>query len=91
VQVPKVTFFDVWVLPTSEIEVTTPQPYNAAIRALDTTIEGSHHVQELDCQNRLDLNLDVRLQGKQDMCAPQRVQSAIAVVHMHGLAAWCCS
>ena len=68
VQVPKVTLLDVYVLPTSILEV-QPAGSQVHIRALDTVIEGSYHVEAFNCNDRFELGLHVHLQQEADsMC-----------------------
>lgn len=66
--VPRVTFFDLWVLPTSTLAVTHGEQ-TLSIRAVDTTVKGSHHVSNLRCNDRFDLALKVRLDQAVDRCA----------------------
>jgi hypothetical protein len=68
--VPQITFMDLYVLPTSTLEI-LHENHEAHIRAIDTTIAGSHHVESLDCDNRFTLDLHVLLKKTEDdMCAP---------------------
>lgn len=71
-QVPMVSLLDMWVLPTTEIELVRLSPASATIRALDTTIEGSSHVEALDLNNRFELDLDVHLEQDADRCVVDR-------------------
>ena len=62
---------DMYIFPTTTLHIGHSQ-HEAHIRALDTTMEGSHHIQSLDCIN---LDLDVDLKKEEDMCGPTRSQS----------------
>lgn len=67
-QVPKVTFLDLYVYPTSTLEV-QQRGGSTHIVAVDTSIDGSHHVKSLNCNDRFALGLDVDLRSVDDMCA----------------------
>jgi hypothetical protein len=69
VQVPKVTFMDLFVYPTSTLAISKRGKNDVTITALDTEIHGSHHVESLDCNNRFELLLDVRLAAVADTYA----------------------
>lgn len=65
-QVPKVTFMDLFVYPTSTLAISKRGQKDVEISALDTEIHGSHHVESLDCNNRFELLLNVRLASEED-------------------------
>ena len=65
-QVPKVTFMDLFVYPTSTLTISKRGKKDVEISALDTEIHGSHHVESLDCNNRFELLLNVRLASEAD-------------------------
>lgn len=66
-QVPTVRFMDLYVYPTSTLEI-RHKDHKVHIRALDTSIEGSHHIESLNCNERFILNLSVNLGAEDDMC-----------------------
>lgn len=51
-QVPKVTFMDLFVFPTSTLEARYTEGVGVVITALETEIHGSHHVESLNCNDR---------------------------------------
>lgn len=65
-EVPKVTFMDLFVYPTSTLTISKRGQNDVEISALDTEIHGSHHVESLDCNNRFELMLNVRLAAEND-------------------------
>jgi hypothetical protein len=67
-QVPTVRFMDLYVYPTSTLEIAHKE-HQVHIRALGTSIEGSHHIESLNCNERFMLNLSVNLRAEDDMCA----------------------
>lgn len=76
-QVPRISFMDVFIFPTTTVEMLHSE-HEAHIQALETTIEGSHHIQSLDCNNRFSLDLHVHLKGDEDMCAIPLLKLALA-------------
>lgn len=76
--VPKVTFMDLWVLPSTELAVMHGHCM-LEIRATNTTVTGSHHVANLRCNDRFELALRVRLLQEDDRCAHLH----LCGVHLH--------
>eukprot|EP00892_Ulva_mutabilis_P000296 jgi/Ulvmu1/10267/UM060_0069.1 len=66
-QVPKVTFMDLFIYPTSTLEVECTEGTGVVINALGTEIRGSHHVENLNCNDRFEMKLKVVLKPDDDL------------------------
>lgn len=67
-QVPKVTFMDLYVFPTSTLEVSYTESVGAVIHAPETEIHGSHHVESLNCNDRCLLPTLSRMDRENALC-----------------------